>query len=75
MNIKDIKQKALYFLASLLFVVSEEMYWKIINSSFWYNIYYKNTKEHKKEINDTRNRVLRIRSEILNKRQNNNSCK
>jgi uncharacterized protein with GYD domain len=40
---------------------------KFLNSSLYYNIYYKYTKEHLKALEDSKNRVLNIRRKIIGK--------
>ena len=43
------------------------MYIKIANSQLWFDLYYKHTKRHKKDLKDTKNRVLQIKRRALNK--------
>lgn len=40
---------------------------KIVNSRLWYNVYYKHTKEHKQNLENTYNRALKRRKEIIGK--------
>lgn len=37
----------------------------LVNSSLWYHLYYKHTKEHKKDRKETTNRVLEIRKKAI----------
>jgi len=39
----------------------------IIDSKIYYHIYYKHTTKHKKDLEDTYNRVMKTRKEILGK--------
>jgi len=34
---------------------------------FWYHVYYKHTKKHKKDMQDTHDRVMKRRLEIIGK--------
>lgn len=40
---------------------------KFFNSSFWFHVYYKHTKKHKKELSDVTRRVLEIRKRAIGK--------
>ena len=39
----------------------------IYNTSFWYHIYYKHTSEHKKDLQDTYDRVINEKMRIIGK--------
>ena len=39
----------------------------IVNSSFWYRIYYRHTKKCKSERKETRDRALAIRKKVIGK--------
>lgn len=40
---------------------------KIVNSNFWFHIYYKHTKKHKKDLADTYAEVVAFRKSVINK--------
>lgn len=45
--------------------IFEKYYIKLINSNFWYHVYYKHTKQHKKDLQDTYNRSIKLRQEMI----------
>ena len=40
----------------------------IVNSKWWFHLYYKHTKKHKQEMTAIRNRVLKVKKEVLGKK-------
>lgn len=38
---------------------------RFLNSSFYFNVYYKHTRKHKKDVKDTVDRILDIRKKII----------
>ena len=38
---------------------------KLYQTSFWHHVYYKHTKKHKREMQETQDRVLKLRKSIL----------
>lgn len=45
----------------------KKLYIKLINSKFWFNIYYKHTNKHKKDLKDITDRINIIKKNINNK--------
>jgi len=45
----------------------KSLYIAFINSHFYHNVYYKHTKQHKKDLTDIKKRVLAIRNKALPK--------
>jgi len=50
--------------------VSKDLHYKFINSWFWFHIYYKHTKEHKKNIAATIARVMKVKRKCKNEKTN-----
>lgn len=40
---------------------------RLLNSFFYHNVYYKHTRKHKKDLKDTRDRVLAVRKKAIGK--------
>lgn len=63
----NLTQFLLLLVSYLISFVNKKMYVKLVNSSVWFNIYYKHTTQHKQDLKETRNRVLEIRKKIIGK--------
>jgi hypothetical protein len=44
---------------------------RVVNSWIWFHVYYKHTKEYKKEVKDATERVVKIKEKALKRRRQN----
>lgn len=59
------KQWILCVFIVCLYYLNRKLHLKVVNSSFWYHIYYKHTTKHKTDLEKVREGVLRVRKESI----------
>jgi len=64
-----LKQKILYIFISIIYYLNKTLHMKIVNSSLWYNIYYKHTTKCKKELKQTSKQTKSILKQIRKKKK------
>ena len=61
----QLKQWILSVIITCLYYLNRKLHLKVVNSSFWFNIYYKHTTQHKADLKRVNEGVLRIRKESI----------